>query len=99
MSSIRLLKDDPRGKRGEVISVPFTTGKDMIAAGIGEYPKPGEPMKLATGGAPATPDVKKVQDEALAAMAQMDADHKAEIAKLEAEHKAALEAAEKKSKK
>ena len=40
MSSIRLLKDHERGKRGTVISVPFGLGAELIAAGIGERPGP-----------------------------------------------------------
>jgi hypothetical protein len=37
MSSVRLLKDGPKGKKGDVISVPFGAGKDLVAAGSGEY--------------------------------------------------------------
>ncbi len=39
MSSVRLKKDHPLGKEGQIVSVPFGTGKDMIREGLAEYPQ------------------------------------------------------------
>lgn len=38
MSSIRLTKESPHGKVGQIISVPFGQGRELVASGIGEYP-------------------------------------------------------------
>lgn len=38
MASILLLKDHDGSKKGEVISVPFQVGKQLIAQGVGIPP-------------------------------------------------------------
>ncbi len=76
MSSIRLLKDDARGKKGEVVSVPFAVGKEMLARGVGEYPRPA---------APAEPKAMPVSESAAAR-------HEADIKRLNALHASDVQA-------
>ena len=79
MSSIRLLKDYPPHKAGEIISVPFGLGKDLFARGIGEYPE--QPKTEAP--ADSSGEIKRVKDEAQAAMKQMEQEHALEIEALQ----------------
>lgn len=87
MSTVRLLKDDPRGKRGDVVSAPFGIARDMVAAGLAEYPPvPAGPPRAAS--APAAPDrhaaeIVRLNDQHLRAVAEVRAaaDAAAEAAK------------------
>lgn len=55
MSSIRLLKDyPPRGQKGEVISVPFGLGRELVSKGVGAYL-----VGPAVKAAPATPEAER----------------------------------------
>jgi len=55
MSSIRLLKDHGKAKKGDVVSVPFGEGKRLLRDGIGIYadavqpaePEPAKPVRRA----------------------------------------------------
>jgi hypothetical protein len=75
MSSIRLLQDHEKGKRGQVVSVPFGVGQNMVAQGIGEYPTPGAPPAPRPTG-----DIDKMKTEAVAAMKSQEQAHQADLA-------------------
>lgn len=76
MSSVRIIIDDhPRGKKGEIVSVPFGVGKQMIAAGLAEYPLAKSAL-AAPAVATATPPAER---------------HAAEIARLNAAHTKAMD--------
>lgn len=74
MSTVRLLKDCDRGKKGEAVSVPFGTGREMVAAGVGEYP-------------PAAPAASGRPNVAVPTVAER---HAGELARLNALHAQAL---------
>lgn len=53
MSSIYLLKPHEKAKIGDVISVPFSIGIDLIKRGIGRYWNGGETLQAVPPPAPA----------------------------------------------
>jgi hypothetical protein len=105
VSTIRLLKDDARGKKGEVVSVPFGVGQTMVAAKVGEYPAAPKPAPAPA--AAATPPAERhaqeiarlnalhaaalaeVKEEAAAEAKRAAKEHAAEVAKLKADLDAA----------
>ncbi len=85
MSTVILKKDHGDKKKGETISVPFITGRKLVADGVGEYPP--QP-KVA---APATADSAVDKAKADAAAAKRAADSlTTELTDLTETHRVAL---------
>jgi hypothetical protein len=59
MSSILLAKDHEGNKKGEIISVPFQVGKQLIAQGIGCYPA----QKVEQKKPPRSPEAESLSKE------------------------------------
>lgn len=62
MSSVYLLKDRPPAKKGDIVSVPFVIGQQMVADGEAVYPgdKP-EPTVEPVAPKPEKPDPKPAE--------------------------------------
>lgn len=81
MSTMYLTKDSAMGKRGDTISVPWSVGKLMIAAGEGRYPteedlrpKPKAGLVELPASTPSTPKAAKVERAAKPEPAPMPKD-------------------------